>query len=262
VNNPRFNVAAQNDHQYLSDPAVLGPANHAWIAMLRPGELTINGDALRNDITVNQSFTTVGFGFHIEHWSITANSVHRTPTSRISPFDLTRGFTFTTTVSANLDPKFPGINSLNPYDATVTKILVNGQGGDDTITVAPGITAALIAHGGSGNDTITGGAGDDQLFGDAGSDKLFGGLGNDTLLGGRDSDELHGQEGNDSLYGDTGISDDMVVDYLYGEVGNDTFYQKRSYFFAPLVPDSFVDYNSAEDAIVRFDGVFTLATVR
>ena len=56
---------------------------------------------------------------------------------------------------------------------------INGQGGDDTITII-GKTDDIIC-GGSGNDTIYAGAGNDQLFGGSGADILFGGDGNDLL---------------------------------------------------------------------------------
>ena len=65
---------------------------------------------------------------------------------------------------------------------------INGQGGDDTITII-GKTDDIIC-GGSGNDTIYAGAGNDQLFGGSGADILFGGDGNDTLSGGSGDDML------------------------------------------------------------------------
>jgi Ca2+-binding RTX toxin-like protein len=57
----------------------------------------------------------------------------------------------------------------------------------------------LEAHGGDGNDTITGGAGHDVIFGDLGNDTLTGSAGNDVLVGGSGSDRLVGSAGHDLL---------------------------------------------------------------
>jgi Ca2+-binding RTX toxin-like protein len=104
----------------------------------------------------------------------------------------------------------------------VTKIVANGYGGNDVITLLPTVTlpAVLnggngndILHGGSGNNTLIGGNGNDLLIGrggndylegDAGNDTLWSGSGNDTLLGGAGNDIMHGEGGNDYLDGGTG----------------------------------------------------------
>lgn len=108
---------------------------------------------------------------------------------------------------------------------------INGQGGDDTITII-GKTDDII-YGGSGNDQINAGAGNDQVYGGSGADILFGGSGNDTLSGGSGNDILvgdgfsgSGESGNDILNGGTG--DDRLVgglgtDTLTGGYGADQF---------------------------------------
>jgi len=50
--------------------------------------------------------------------------------------------------------------------AATTKLVVNGNGGDDTIGGGAGNDTL---HGDAGDDTVSGGAGDDALFGDAGT---------------------------------------------------------------------------------------------
>ncbi len=105
---------------------------------------------------------------------------------------------------------------------------LDGQDGDDYL------------NGGDGNDSLTGGMGSDQIFGDAGDDTLLGGAGNDLLeggagkdwlaggddgdviLGGRGEDILDGGSGNDWLAGMSGAVDDFEMDFLNGDVGNDT----------------------------------------
>jgi Ca2+-binding RTX toxin-like protein len=70
---------------------------------------------------------------------------------------------------------------------------LNGLGGDDTLTTAPGLgrLIAVVADAGSGNDTFTG---SDE------TDTYFGGLGNDTLDPGPGiGDLVDGQDGDDTL---------------------------------------------------------------
>ena len=95
---------------------------------------------------------------------------------------------------------------------TTENLVVNANGGDDTITAGNGLAGLikLTIDGGAGNDTITGGDGDDRLLGGDGNDLITGGRGNDTaLLGAGDdtfvwnpgdgSDVVEGQDGIDTL---------------------------------------------------------------
>ena len=87
--------------------------------------------------------------------------------------------------------------------ASVTKLLVVGGPGNDTIVLPETILlpAFLVGaggndrlEGGSGNDVLTGGAGDDQLVGNAGNDQLFGGAGSDTISAGAGNDTISGAD--------------------------------------------------------------------
>ena len=95
---------------------------------------------------------------------------------------------------------------------TTENLVVNANGGDDTITAGNGLAGliSLTLDGGAGNDTITGGDGNDLLIGGDGNDLVNGGRGNDTaLLGSGDdtfvwnpgdgSDTVEGQDGTDTL---------------------------------------------------------------
>ena len=94
-------------------------------------------------------------------------------------------------------------------DFTAEALTVNGEGGDDQLTVAPGLPGLLvIADGESGNDSLTGAEE---------ADSLFGGAGNDTLNGGGGSDLLDGQEGDDRLF-----ARDQKGDLVRGGTGNDS----------------------------------------
>ena len=84
-----------------------------------------------------------------------------------------------------------------------TTNMVSGGGGNDTLTVAGGVTEGVELNGGAGNDTITGGGGPDMLNGGEGMDSLTGGAGNDTLDGGAGMDTLVGGDGTDTfIWGD------------------------------------------------------------
>ena len=106
-------------------------------------------------------------------------------------------------------------------DNNVNAIQVNGEGGNDRLTLnTPG-----HASGGEGNDTLTGsggadeltgGNGNDALAGGAGPDKVNGDNGNDTLDGGSEDDVLRGGNGNDSVLGGG------ETDRLEGDAGADT----------------------------------------
>jgi Ca2+-binding RTX toxin-like protein len=112
-----------------------------------------------------------------------------------------------------LDPIYFGINFLNIYNGPWTTLpdnaqgtggddkmtftnalrglIVNGNGGNDHITLGSGVSLASVVNGGDGNDriygngailnTINGGNGNDYIHGGAGADTLSGDAGTDTL---------------------------------------------------------------------------------
>ena len=95
---------------------------------------------------------------------------------------------------------------------TTENLVVNANGGDDTITAGNGLASLikLTIDGGAGNDTITGGDGADTLLGGDGDDLITGGRGNDLMFGGAGndtfvwnpgdgSDTVEGQDGTDTL---------------------------------------------------------------
>jgi Ca2+-binding RTX toxin-like protein len=94
-------------------------------------------------------------------------------------------------------------------DFSAEALAVNGEGGDDQLTVSPGVPGLLVtADGEAGNDTLTGAEE---------ADSLVGGAGTDTLTGGGGSDLLDGQEGDDRLFARDGQGD-----LVRGGTGSDT----------------------------------------
>jgi Ca2+-binding RTX toxin-like protein len=159
--------------------------------------------------------------------------------------------TFTLDGTTYTDVAFILVNSGNGNDAVslisvdgsgMIGAAVNGQGGDDSITV--NFDAAV--SGGDGNDSIYlsdsyrgeahGGAGDDKIYisGDCVDAVIMGDDGNDlidcsnnncgvTVHGGEGDDTIYGSAYCDTIYGDGGTNQ------LIGNGGNDTFYTRDGY---------------------------------
>ncbi len=106
----------------------------------------------------------------------------------------------------------PGVGRFTLTIDTVETIIVNGDVGNDVLTVSD-----LV---GTGVTTVKffGGAGDDKLDGTNTTTALEadGGEGNDTLIGSNQKDTLQGGAGNDTIAGEKG--DDIMI----GGAGNDT----------------------------------------
>ncbi|UWP91835.1 hypothetical protein K3X13_12405 [Aliiroseovarius crassostreae] len=122
--------------------------------------------------------------------------------------------------------------------------VIDGQGGDDTITTGDD---ASFAFGGAGDDLITVGAAPAAVFGGEGNDQIVGaytanedqysgyldgGLGNDSILGGEGIDLIFGGQHDDTGDGpddDTlsgGAGDDQIAggygaDEISGDTGDD-----------------------------------------
>jgi Ca2+-binding RTX toxin-like protein len=94
---------------------------------------------------------------------------------------------------------------------TTENLVLNANGGDDTITASNGLGTLiqLTLDGGSGNDSIGGGDG---------ADNLFGGDGNDTVDGNRGDDRAFLGTGDDVFVWDPGDGSDVVE----GQDGVDT----------------------------------------
>jgi uncharacterized delta-60 repeat protein len=95
----------------------------------------------------------------------------------------------------------------NMVDANlVTRIEMNGNGGDDFLRVHQSLTIPATIYGGlggetsvGGNDTCVGGGGNDVLFGNDGDDVIFGNGGSDYINGGFGADDMHGNAGRDTV---------------------------------------------------------------
>jgi Ca2+-binding RTX toxin-like protein len=92
---------------------------------------------------------------------------------------------------------------------TTEHLVLNANGGDDTITAGNGLSPLiqLTIDGGAGNDTITGGDGADTLLGGDGNDTITGGRGNDTAFLGAGDDTFvwNPGDGSDTVEGQAGL---------------------------------------------------------
>jgi len=99
--------------------------------------------------------------------------------------------------------------------------IIWGCAGNDVIYLCDvNCEANGAAHGGSGNDTITGsnrgdhlwgGSGSDKIYGMGGIDDIFGESGKDYISGGKGFDRLEGGDGND-IFDEIDIGNDRVYD--------------------------------------------------
>jgi ELWxxDGT repeat protein len=133
----------------------------------------------------------------------------------------------TTTVSI-------GGNTAMFNDADFSQIYVDGQAGDDTITIDSSITKSATIIGNTGNDTLSGSSGDDMIVGGDGNDVFdASSVGNDSFVGGAGNDTMDFSRRSTSISydGDTGAAivgsdgeHDLFsgVETLIGSQGNDT----------------------------------------
>jgi tRNA A-37 threonylcarbamoyl transferase component Bud32 len=100
----------------------------------------------------------------------------------------------------------PGVQFDQSFDQSrqpVSRIEVYAQGGNDHISVDPGVTVPAFLFGGDGNNHISAGGGPSVLVGGAGNDQLTGGSANNILIGGQGIDKVEGGSAGDILIGGT-----------------------------------------------------------
>ena len=107
---------------------------------------------------------------------------------------------------------------------SIEKFKINGQGGDDSLTVGD-LTGSdvkkVVFSGGDGNDVLDaressteikarGGDGDDLLQGGSAEDTFFGGAGNDIVVGQRGNDTADLGAGDDRFIWNNGDGSDLI----------------------------------------------------
>ncbi len=179
----------QNSHQHLTN--VLGESGWAWMAVLKPGELTLQGAThdwtIANDLSVTQVDGNT--------WQAQVVYQRRWP----------EGWFRTISHTAFVDTSNPDINSLNPFAQELTSITIQGSDYHDIIDVDEAITVPAEINGMGGDDDISGGGGNDTIMGGDGLDKIMGNGGADWLDGGNDRFEDILDGGNDR-YRDTFVT--------------------------------------------------------
>jgi Ca2+-binding RTX toxin-like protein len=97
------------------------------------------------------------------------------------------------------------------------RLVLNANGGDDTMVSDPATPTAMLLNGGTGLDTMSGGANADFINGGDDNDTLTGGPGGDRIVGDRGNDTMKGQAGDDTLVWNNGDGSDVMD----GELGLD-----------------------------------------
>jgi PKD repeat protein len=138
------------------------------------------------------------------------------------------------------------------------RVIVYGGAGSDVIGVVGNSSIALEAHGGEGNDVLSGGKGADILVGDAGNDVIHGADGRDLLIGGSGSDVILGLQEDDILIaGSTRHDNDSAALGSIRSVwtGAGSFSARVNLLLAgPLTPDSDVFDDNAIDVLTGNGG--------
>jgi Ca2+-binding RTX toxin-like protein len=130
-------------------------------------------------------------------------------------------------------------------DTLTERFQVNGLGGNDVISVAPGVGAltSLSVDGGAGDDMVAGSEAADLISGGEGNDVLSGQGGDDRIVGDRGADTMRGGAGDDTAVWNNGDGTDVVA----GDEGRDDVEVNG----APGAGDAFtVQGNGAR---IRFD---------
>ena len=83
------------------------------------------------------------------------------------------------------------------------RVVIDGFGGDDFLSVSTSVAKAAWISGGAGNDYLRGGSGADVIDGGAGHDLLAGRGGRDVLIGGAGADWVFGNAQQDILIAGT-----------------------------------------------------------
>jgi Ca2+-binding RTX toxin-like protein len=97
------------------------------------------------------------------------------------------------------------------------RLVLNANGGDDTMVSDPATPTAMLLNGGTGLDTMSGGANADFINGGDDNDSLSGGPGIDRIVGDRGNDTMIGQAGDDTMVWNNGDGSDRMD----GEAGLD-----------------------------------------
>ena len=97
------------------------------------------------------------------------------------------------------------------------RLVLNANGGDDSMLSDPATPTAMLLNGGTGLDSLQGGAGADFVNGGDDNDALAGGPGIDRLVGDRGNDSMRGNAGDDTLVWNNGDGSDQMD----GEAGLD-----------------------------------------
>src|SRR5829696_884520 len=115
-------------------------------------------------------------------------------------------------------------------DTSVERLVLNGNGGDDSMESAAAVPTAMLLNGGTGADTLQGGGGADLINGGEDNDALTGGPGGDRLVGDRGADAMSGGDGDDTTVWNNGDGSDVMngdagVDRVEvnGAAGNEVF---------------------------------------
>ncbi len=215
-------------------------------------ELQFNGSNGDEIFDVSANGTRVRFFRNLGNINMDLNGVERIDIEALGGADQITVNDVSGTDLRDVAIELQGVSGSAQPDGLLDSIIINGTGGNDTITITgdaasgvivngltaqvsiarPDATDTLRINGLGGNDTIDasglaadagvltldGGSGNDVLLGGAGVDLLIGGDGNDAIDGNRGNDTANMDAGNDTFTWDPGDGSDVIE----GGAGIDT----------------------------------------
>jgi hypothetical protein len=108
-------------------------------------------------------------------------------------------------------------------------LVVNGNGGNDSIQLDASVTTDATLRGGAGDDTLVGGSGHDAFYAGAGNNQLTGGTADDTFVAiGSSSDTVTGGGGFDNFWLDNS-SIEVVTDLSSAESAGGAMHRVSSF---------------------------------
>jgi uncharacterized delta-60 repeat protein len=121
------------------------------------------------------------------------------------------------------------IDGVTTSVAAVNRIVIYGNGGDDTIQPTGTVSIPVEIYAGAGADKIKGGNGADVLVGGDGDDLITGGVGRNFMVGGNGADKVVGDVDDDILVGGVYVNatDRKSVNAIMAEWTSSRTYPQR-----------------------------------
>ena len=173
--------------------------------------MLFNGAIIGEQINVLANGPRVLFTRDIANVTMDLNDVERIDFNALGGADKVTVHDLSGTDVTEVNVNLAGTLGGSTGDGAADQVIVNGTGGNDTISASSSGTSASVQGLAAVTNVANFEAGLDQLIvdGQGGNDTLIGGAGSQVLRGGEGNDVISGGDGDDQMFGDAG-NDRMV----------------------------------------------------